>query len=73
MNYWGVVVFFSCLIAYFISDLFMSIYDMAIDTIFICWAEDGEMNNGSVSFKPAGLSDTSDLVWQLLTPSISNH
>eukprot|EP00045_Choanoeca_perplexa_P009111 m.85985 g.85985 ORF g.85985 m.85985 type:complete len:648 (+) comp14756_c0_seq1:48-1991(+) len=46
LHYWGVVVFFVCFVAWFIADLFLEVYDMTIDTIFICWAEDSDHNNG---------------------------
>jgi hypothetical protein len=46
LHYRGIIVFFACVIAYFIADLFMNIYDMTIDTIFLCFAEDSERNNG---------------------------
>jgi len=48
LHYWGVVVFFVCFVAWVIADLFLEVYDMTIDTIFICWAEDSEHNNGQV-------------------------
>jgi len=44
LNYWGAVVFASCVIAFFIADEFLTVYDMAIDTIFLCWAEDCDRN-----------------------------
>ncbi|KAF5304006.1 hypothetical protein FQA39_LY01791 [Lamprigera yunnana] len=37
---------FCGLIAYFISHCFLSVYEMAIDTIFICFCEDCEVNDG---------------------------
>ncbi|KAK5642484.1 hypothetical protein RI129_008651 [Pyrocoelia pectoralis] len=36
----------SGLFAYFISHCFLSVYEMAIDTIFICFCEDCEANDG---------------------------
>eukprot|EP00730_Choanoeca_flexa_P015721 TRINITY_DN7282_c1_g2_i2.p1 TRINITY_DN7282_c1_g2~~TRINITY_DN7282_c1_g2_i2.p1 ORF type:complete len:670 (+),score=191.83 TRINITY_DN7282_c1_g2_i2:67-2010(+) len=55
LHYWGPVVFFVGFLAWFVADLFLEIYDMAIDTIFICWAEDSDMNNGQD--KPYFMSD----------------
>ncbi|KAG5877891.1 hypothetical protein JTB14_005130 [Gonioctena quinquepunctata] len=36
----------SGLFAYFVAHCFMTVYEMAIDTIFICFCEDCEMNDG---------------------------
>ncbi|CAJ0954226.1 unnamed protein product, partial [Mesorhabditis belari] len=33
--------------SYFIADLFFDVYDMAVDTTFICFLEDSEQNDGS--------------------------
>jgi solute carrier family 44 protein 1 (choline transporter-like protein)/choline transporter-like protein 2/4/5 len=54
LHYWGVVVFFVCFVAWVIADLFLEVYDMTIDTIFICWAEDSDHNNGQVRLVPVG-------------------
>jgi hypothetical protein len=48
LHYRGAVVFFTCIIAYFIADLFMDVYDMTIDTMFLCFAEDTDRNDGKV-------------------------
>ena len=48
LNYWGVLVFFICIVAFLISDIFLNIYDMTIDTIFLCFAEDSDRNDGKV-------------------------
>jgi solute carrier family 44 protein 1 (choline transporter-like protein) len=34
------------LFAYFVSHCFMTVYEMAIDTIFLCFCEDCEQNDG---------------------------
>eukprot|EP00043_Microstomoeca_roanoka_P009018 m.86177 g.86177 ORF g.86177 m.86177 type:complete len:643 (+) comp14455_c0_seq3:239-2167(+) len=46
LNYYGAVVLVCCMIAYIIADQFLSVYDMAVDTIFLCFAEDEKRNNG---------------------------
>lgn len=46
IHYLAVVVFMICVVAWFIADVFISIYDMTIDTLFLCFAEDCERNNG---------------------------
>ncbi|CAJ0565444.1 unnamed protein product, partial [Mesorhabditis spiculigera] len=33
--------------SYFIADMFFDVYEMAVDTTFICFLEDGEQNDGS--------------------------
>ncbi|CAI5454560.1 unnamed protein product [Caenorhabditis angaria] len=33
--------------SYFMADLFFDVYEMAVDTTFICFLEDSEQNNGS--------------------------
>ena len=46
-----VIVIFS----YFIADVFLDLYKMTIDTIFLCFAEDSKHNNGKD--KPYFMSD----------------
>lgn len=46
LNYFGAVVLVCCVIAYLIADQFLNVYDMAVDTIFLCFAEDEKRNNG---------------------------
>ncbi|XP_046448873.1 choline transporter-like protein 2 isoform X1 [Daphnia pulex] len=46
-HYYMVPIITTVLGAYFISGLFFSVYAMAIDTIFICFLQDTEMNDGS--------------------------
>ncbi|BET03140.1 Plasma-membrane choline transporter [Nesidiocoris tenuis] len=36
----------ACIFAYFVAHCFMTVYEMVIDTIFICFCEDCEMNDG---------------------------
>ncbi|XP_073243444.1 choline transporter-like protein 4 isoform X2 [Porites lutea] len=43
--------------AYAVSVLFFDVYDMAIDTIFLCFLEDLKMNDGSAE-KPYYMSDS---------------
>ncbi|RCN40672.1 hypothetical protein ANCCAN_13375, partial [Ancylostoma caninum] len=33
--------------SYFVADLFFDVYEMAVDTTFICFLEDSEQNDGS--------------------------
>ncbi|KJH41925.1 hypothetical protein DICVIV_12108 [Dictyocaulus viviparus] len=41
--------------SYFVTDLFFNVYEMAVDTTFICFLEDSEQNDGSVE-KPFYMS-----------------
>jgi len=43
--------------AYAVSVLFFDVYDMAVDTIFLCFLEDLEMNDGSPE-KPYYMDDS---------------
>ena len=45
-NYWPLVVIIG-LVVYFIASGFFSVYSMAVDTVFICFVEDLERNDGS--------------------------
>jgi len=56
LNYWGVLVFFICIVAFIISDIFLNVYDMTIDTLFLCFAEDSDRNDGKT--KPYFMSDS---------------
>ncbi|XP_052774226.1 choline transporter-like protein 1 [Mya arenaria] len=38
----------TAIFAYFIASCFMSVYEMAIDTIFLCFCEDSLMNDGGL-------------------------
>ncbi|KAI1718770.1 plasma-membrane choline transporter domain-containing protein [Ditylenchus destructor] len=42
---------------YFICDLFFEVYDMGVDTTFLCFLEDSETNDGSME-KPFYMSDS---------------
>eukprot|EP00033_Pygsuia_biforma_P005634 GCRY01006224.1.p1 GENE.GCRY01006224.1~~GCRY01006224.1.p1 ORF type:complete len:197 (-),score=54.22 GCRY01006224.1:175-720(-) len=56
LNYYAIVVLLIVLIAYFIASGFMELYDMAIDTILLCFCEDVERNDGSEE-RPYFMSD----------------
>lgn len=47
LHYWALVVLAVCIVSWFISDIFIGVYDMTVDTLFICFAEDSERNDGS--------------------------
>ncbi|EGD78975.1 hypothetical protein PTSG_01948 [Salpingoeca rosetta] len=49
LTYPAVPVFVVCIVAWIISTIFTGVYDMTIDTVFLCFAEDSERNDGSVS------------------------
>ncbi|XP_065829328.1 choline transporter-like protein 4 [Oscarella lobularis] len=55
LNYYLIPVIILGLCAFFISWAFFSVYDMAIDTLFLCFLEDLERNDGS-SEKPYYMS-----------------
>lgn len=44
-NQWAILLLVGA-VAYFIAHCFITIYEMAVDTIFICFCEDCEMNDG---------------------------
>lgn len=54
LNYWGVLVFFIGIVAYFVANVVLDIYDMTIDTLFLCFAEDCAHNNGKVCLEGMG-------------------
>ena len=43
----GLIVFVIAIFAYIIANTFIGVYHMCIDTIFICFCEDSERNDGS--------------------------
>ncbi|CAG2106593.1 unnamed protein product [Medioppia subpectinata] len=43
--YWSPIIA-SALFAYFVSHCFLSVYEMAIDTLFLCFIEDCQQNDG---------------------------
>jgi choline transporter-like protein 2/4/5 len=47
LNYYLIPVILLALFAFFISWAFFSVYDMAVDTLFLCFLEDLERNDGS--------------------------
>eukprot|EP01137_Pigoraptor_chileana_P008443 Opistho-2@55294 len=47
MSYYAVPVLVVGLLAYCISSAFMGLYSVGTDTIFICYCEDAELNDGS--------------------------
>jgi len=55
MNYYFVPVIIITLGAYFIADVFFGVYEMAVDTLFLCFLEDIERNDGSAE-KPYYMS-----------------
>merc|ERR1739848_49535 len=55
MNYYFVPVIIITLGAYFIADVFFGVYEMAVDTLFLCFLEDIERNDGT-SEKPYFMS-----------------
>lgn len=54
--YPAVPIFVVCLVAWIISGIFTGVYDMTIDTVFLCFAEDSERNDGSIE-RPLFASD----------------
>lgn len=55
LNYYFVPVIIITLGAYFIADIFFGVYAMGVDTLFLCFLEDIERNDGSVE-KPYYMS-----------------
>eukprot|EP00033_Pygsuia_biforma_P000840 GCRY01000978.1.p1 GENE.GCRY01000978.1~~GCRY01000978.1.p1 ORF type:complete len:697 (+),score=211.66 GCRY01000978.1:143-2233(+) len=47
LNYYAIPVMLVIILSYMIASAFMSIYDMAVDTILLCFCEDVERNDGS--------------------------
>eukprot|EP00039_Didymoeca_costata_P033517 m.42752 g.42752 ORF g.42752 m.42752 type:complete len:686 (+) comp9908_c0_seq2:368-2425(+) len=47
LTYEAVIIGFLCLFAYLIASMFFGIYEMTIDTLFVCFCEDSERNDGS--------------------------
>jgi len=45
------------ILAYAIATAFMSVYEMAVDTMLLCFCEDTERNDGSAE-KPYYMSDS---------------
>ncbi|ODN04010.1 Choline transporter-like protein 4 [Orchesella cincta] len=47
LNFYLIPVIIVTIGTYFIASLFFSVYDMAVDTLFLCFLEDCERNDGS--------------------------
>lgn len=56
MSNWSIPLVFSLIFAWIVSSGFFSILDMAVDTIFLCFCQDVEENDGSAE-KPFFMSD----------------
>ncbi|XP_071496437.1 choline transporter-like protein 2, partial [Diadema antillarum] len=46
LNYYAVPIALAALFAFSISHVFLLVYEMAIDTLFLCFCEDCERNDG---------------------------
>ncbi|XP_006820864.1 choline transporter-like protein 1 [Saccoglossus kowalevskii] len=46
VHYKAIPIALACVFAYIISHTFLSVYEMTIDTIFVCFSEDCDMNDG---------------------------
>lgn len=55
-RFWAVPLIIIAVLSYVISSLFMAVIDMAIDTIFLCFCEDSERNDGKT--KPYYMPDS---------------
>ena len=61
------------LAAYLISSCFFSVYEMAIDTLFLCFLQDSEINDGSRE-KPFYMSKYTKLLgFSVFIPIISGN
>ncbi|XP_074643007.1 choline transporter-like protein 1 isoform X2 [Tubulanus polymorphus] len=47
LNYYGVPVIILCMFAFFVAHCFLSIYEMVVDTLLLCFCEDCRINDGS--------------------------
>ncbi|XP_022100196.1 choline transporter-like protein 1 isoform X2 [Acanthaster planci] len=47
LNFYAVPIFVACIFAYLVASAFMSIYEMAVDTLLLCFCEDVRVNDGS--------------------------
>ncbi len=56
LNFYILIVLVIVIFTYFVADVFIDLYKMIIDTIFLCFAEDSKMNNGTD--KPFFMSDS---------------
>merc|ERR1719290_867376 len=55
LNYFFTPIVFIVIGSYFIASSFFKVYNMAVDTLFLCFLEDLERNDGSVE-KPYYMS-----------------
>jgi hypothetical protein len=55
-RFWAVPLALIALFSYVIASVFTSVFDMAVQTIFLCFCEDSERNDGS-SAKPYYMDD----------------
>lgn len=55
MEFWWVPVIFVVIGSYLVANVFFSVYEVAVDTIFLCFLEDCERNDGS-RYKPYYMS-----------------
>ncbi|BFZ20245.1 hypothetical protein BsWGS_23284 [Bradybaena similaris] len=71
LNYFLSAVILTALGAYLIADCFFDVYSIAVDTIFICFLEDLERNNGSAE-RPYYMSSNKNLRRLLYKPKSSS-
>uniref|UniRef100_A0AC34F4T5 Choline transporter-like protein n=1 Tax=Panagrolaimus sp. ES5 TaxID=591445 RepID=A0AC34F4T5_9BILA len=60
VNYWYISTILCAAIAYFIANCFVSVYEMIVDTLFLCYAEETAMvsrSNGSQHYADADFHD----------------
>ena len=62
VQYFWPQIFVSVLFAYLIAHTFIGVYEMAIDTIFLCFCEDSTQNDGIN--KPYYMSRTAAKPWR---------
>jgi hypothetical protein len=56
-RFWGVSLVLIAILSYTIASAFMAVFDMAISTMFLCFCEDSERNDGSAA-KPYFMEDS---------------
>uniref|UniRef100_A0A914XEE5 Choline transporter-like protein n=1 Tax=Plectus sambesii TaxID=2011161 RepID=A0A914XEE5_9BILA len=59
LHYWAIPLLMVCIFAYFIAHCFLSVYEMVIDTLFLCYAEDKDYSarTGEEEFTDAHFKD----------------
>jgi hypothetical protein len=55
-RFWGVSLILIVMLSYVIASAFMAVFDMAINTMFLCFCEDSERNDGKT--KPYYMDDS---------------